>query len=239
LPLIVIFAFMAFALSASAGMGGSLIMVPALALFFDGKQGIALAALLLACNNVWKVILYKNTIPCKKAAMVVACTMAGTVLGAKLMVSAPSWVVDLAIIVSISGSFAYEIKTHRLLPRKPGWIAGNTPPFLAFFAGATSGFSGSSGPLKGVAIRNLKLDRFHLVGAASVVSLAGDFSKTWVYYSESLLDGIPLSILVCLLPLMPLASMLGRRINREIGENAFATLFWLVMGGYCIRLIIV
>jgi len=40
-----------FTLSASAGLGGSLILVPALALVLGTKEGVALAALLLAGNT--------------------------------------------------------------------------------------------------------------------------------------------------------------------------------------------
>ena len=52
-----------FTLSASAGLGGSLILVPTLALILGTKQGVALAALLLACNNVVKVVAYRGPIP--------------------------------------------------------------------------------------------------------------------------------------------------------------------------------
>ncbi|MFB3051273.1 MAG: sulfite exporter TauE/SafE family protein, partial [Acidimicrobiia bacterium] len=47
-----------FMISASAGLGGSLILVPTLALVLGTKEGVALSALLLAANNVVKVIAY-------------------------------------------------------------------------------------------------------------------------------------------------------------------------------------
>lgn len=50
-------------LSASAGLGGSLILVPLLALTVGTKEGIALAALLLAANNLVKLVAYRGTIP--------------------------------------------------------------------------------------------------------------------------------------------------------------------------------
>jgi hypothetical protein len=36
--------------------------------------------------------------------------------------------------------------------------------------------------------------------------------------------------------MMPIAALAGRRLNRAIGERAFAALFWLVMAGYVARL---
>ncbi|HAS77070.1 MAG TPA: sulfite exporter TauE/SafE family protein, partial [Marinobacter adhaerens] len=44
-----------FIVSAAAGLGGSLILVPAMMMAIGTKEGIAVAALLLACNNVAKV----------------------------------------------------------------------------------------------------------------------------------------------------------------------------------------
>jgi hypothetical protein len=101
----------------------------------------------------------------------------------------------------------------------------------------TSGFSGTSGPLKGVALRTLKLDRQHLVGAASVVSLAGDATKATVLMNASVIGGEALWLLVLALPLMPVATLIGRQINRRMGERAYAALFWTVMAGYTGRLL--
>ena len=60
-----------FAVSASAGLGGSLILVPTLALVLGTKEGVAMAALLLAGNNVVKVIAYRRSLPFRSAAVVV------------------------------------------------------------------------------------------------------------------------------------------------------------------------
>ncbi|CAA9282739.1 MAG: hypothetical protein AVDCRST_MAG93-3301, partial [uncultured Chloroflexia bacterium] len=75
MPLEVIFVLLAtsaaFTISAAAGLGGSLILVPALALVLGTKEGVALAALLLALNNVVKVFAYRQTIPLAKSALVI------------------------------------------------------------------------------------------------------------------------------------------------------------------------
>ncbi|MFD7324200.1 TSUP family transporter [Streptomyces sp. NPDC059875] len=85
----------AFMLSASAGFGGSLILVPTLALVLGTKSGVALAALLLAANNVVKVFAYRRTLPYRKAAPVIALVAAGAFLGARLLVSASERVVTI------------------------------------------------------------------------------------------------------------------------------------------------
>jgi hypothetical protein len=108
---------------------------------------------------------------------------------------------------------------------------------LALMSGATSGFSGTSGPLKGLALRALRLDRLHLVGAASVVSFAGDLTKSLVFASGALLTETSYIILAGAIPLMPAAALLGRRLNAQWGERAYAMMFWTVMAGYSVRLL--
>jgi uncharacterized membrane protein YfcA len=222
---------LSFMLSASAGLGGSLILVPTLALVLGTKEGVALAALLLAANNVVKVILYRETLPFRKSLMVVVLVALGAGLGARLLVAAPENVVTIAVIVSfVIALIAERLGLSRL--RRAGG------PVLAFGAGATSGFSGTSGPLKGMAIRQLDLDRAHFVGAASLVSLVGDATKAAVFTEAELLSADSFVIALLAVPLMFFATFTGRRINRSIGERGYTWLFWLVMGGYTVRLLL-
>lgn len=229
--LIFIFAALSFTLSAAAGLGGSLILVPAMALFFGTKQGIALAALLLGCNNIFKVIAYRHTIPLKAAAGVVALTILGAWLGAQLLVGAPDQWVNFVVIAIFVFSFFMQFKEWEKVKRGSSLL-------FAFCAGATSGFSGTSGPLKGVSLRNLNLHRFYFVGAASTVSLAGDATKAAVFINGSFFKEIPFSILMGTVIIMPFAVFAGRFVNQKIGERAYNILFWIVMVGYTIRLLV-
>ncbi|MEX0863906.1 MAG: sulfite exporter TauE/SafE family protein [Acidimicrobiia bacterium] len=226
-----IVAVVSFMLSASAGLGGSLILVPTLALALGTKEGVALAALLLAVNNVMKVIAYRKTLPLRRSLVVIILIALGAGIGARLLVVAPENVVSIAVIVS----FALALIAERLDLSGLRRVGG---PVLAFGSGATSGFSGTSGPLKGMAIRQLDIDRAHFVGAASVVSLVGDATKAAVFTEAELLGADSFLIAIAAVPLMVLATFAGRRINRSIGERGYTWLFWLVMAGYTVRLLL-
>lgn len=220
-----------FMVSASAGLGGSLILVPTLALVLGTKEGVALAALLLAANNVVKVIAYRKTLPFRKTLVVIILVAAGAWLGARLLVAAPENVVTIAVIIS----FVFALIAERMDLSRVRRIEG---PVLAFGSGATSGFSGTSGPLKGMAIRQLGLDRAHFVGAASLASLAGDVTKTAVFAGTGLLDGDSVLLATLAVPLMIVATYVGRRINTSIGERGYGFLFWAVIAGYTLRLLL-
>lgn len=217
-------------LSASAGLGGSLVLVPMLALAIGTKEGVALAALLLAANNLVKLVAYRGTIPWRKSLIVLVLVVIGSAVGAALLIAAPETWVSAAVVLSIVLALAAE----RL--RLPA-VQKIGAPVLALASGATSGFSGTSGPLKGVALRLLNLDRSHLVGAASVVSLAGDATKASVYAGAGLLSTESLLLMAGLFPVMIASTFFGRYLNSRVGERGYAVLFWTVMGGYSLRLL--
>lgn len=228
---VVVAVFTSFFVSASAGLGGSLVLVPTLALTIGTKEGVALAALLLGANNLVKLVAYRATLPVAAASKVMVLTVVGTFIGARLLVAAPEAVVTIAVIAS----FALALVTERKqFDRRTTALA----PALALGSGATSGFSGTSGPLKGVAIRSLGLDRLHVVGAAAIVSALGDITKAAVFAEAGLLGRMAVVVGVASVPLMLIGTFLGRRFNDAIGERGFERLFWLVMGGYTVRLII-
>jgi hypothetical protein len=129
--------------------------------------------------------------------------------------------------------FAASIAAERM---ELGRVRTGFAPFLALTSGAASGFSGTSGPLKGVAIRNLDLDRRHFVGAASLASFAGDATKTAIFAEGHLLGRTSLLIALAAVPLMILGTWSGSTLNERVGEHTFAVLFWTVMSGYSMRM---
>ena len=221
--------YVSFAVSASAGLGGSLVLVPTLVVFLGSKEGIALAALLLASNNVAKIYAYRHTLPFRQAAPIVLLIMAGAAIGATLLVNAPEIVVTVGVVAMFAATLIAE--RYELSLARKGF-----GPALAFSSGATSGFSGTSGPLKGVAIRNLDLDRRHFVGAASLASFAGDATKTAIFADAELLGRQSVLLAVAAIPLMAAGTWTGSTVNDRAGEKKFAVLFWTVMTGYTVRL---
>ena len=230
--LLVIAITASFLVSASVGLGGSLLMVPTLVLVLGAKEGIALAALLLATNNVFKAVAYRRTIPWRaSSAAIVALIAVGAFVGAIALVNAP----ESAVVIAVVGMFGITLLIERM-----GWEAQarRFGPALALVSGATSGFSGTSGPLKGAAIRNLGFDRSHFVGAASVASLVGDATKSAVFAEASLLGLSSIVVAFAAIPLMLIGTATGFQLNRRAGERGFALMFWGIMAGYATRLVL-
>ena len=220
--------------SATVGLGGSLLLVPVAALALGTKEGVAFAALVLAVNNVVKVVAYRDALPVRAAIVVALLTAVGAAAGASLLVAAPEPLVDVGVAVAIVSSLAGE----RARARRDRLARRAAVPALALASGATSGFAGTSGPLKGVAARALGLDREHTAGAATLVSLAGDVAKTSVFAHASLLGRDDASVALAAVPLMIVATVIGRTLNRRMGEQRYAVVFWAVMTGYVVRVFV-
>ena len=75
------------------------------------------------------------------------------------------------------------------------------------------------------------------MGAASLVSLVGDTTKAVVFSQSGLLQIEHLVLAGTLVPVMAGCTLLGRTINRKLGERWYSVLFWTVMGGYILRLV--
>ncbi len=221
---------LSFVLSSAAGLGGSLILVPALIMALGVKQGVALAALLLAVNNLAKLGTYRRTLPVREALLIAVAVMLGAAVGASLMLQAPESWVKWGVIAAFAATLLLDNLPTGATRR--AWSA-----LLALGSGATSGFSGMSGPLKGVAIRSLGLKRQYFVGAAAIVSLTGDVTKTIVFANGGLLGSDQLTLALALVPVMIGCTLAGRRINQNVGERGYALLFWTVMTGYTARLV--
>jgi hypothetical protein len=221
----------AFTVSATFGLGGSLILVPALSLALGTKEGVALAALLLALNNVPKCAIYRRTIPWRTCASVAIVSTIGVAVGAIGLVALPERAVQWGVVAVIATTLLWELagrpRPHRV-----------SSPGLAAASGLTSGLAGTSGPLKGLALRTLELPKAELVGAASVVSLAGDATKTAVFTEAGILTASGWATGAALVPIMIACTMLGRHINVELQERVFRVGFWTVMVGYGARLVI-
>jgi uncharacterized protein len=162
---------------------------------------------------------------------VLVLTVIGAAAGASLMRAAPERWVGAAVAASVAVAFLAErIGKYR--------IRRGSALVCSLLSGALSGFSGTSGPLKGLALRSLALDRLNLVGAASAVSLAGDVTKSAIFLEGSLLSEQSWVIALWTVPLMPLAALTGRLLSRRMGEAGYAMLFWVVMAGYSARLLL-
>lgn len=229
---VIVVTFVSLFVSSIAGYGGSLLLLPALGALLGPKEGIAMAAVLLGWNNVFKVVAYRKTLALREGSPLLLVTAVGVFAGTRLLISAPEAVVLWGIVLVTVGSLAIELMAGERLRRARRSAA---VPLMAGGA-LLSGFSGTSGPLKGISIRSLGLPRLEHVGLASAVSLVGDVLKVELFTQAGILPSIDWVLIAAVVPVMPLAAWVGRRVNERIDETTFRWIFWSIVGAYTLRM---
>jgi hypothetical protein len=63
-------------------------------------------------------------------------------------------------------------------------------------------------------------------------------TKTTIFTEASLLGTESYVMALVAVPLMIVSTFTGRRINQRIGEKGYTGLFWGVMAGYTVRLVL-
>jgi uncharacterized protein len=249
LALVLVATFVSLFVSSIAGYGGSLILVPTLGACLGPKEGIALAALLLGWNNIFKVIAYRRTLSIRPHWPLLILTAICVWIGARALITVSDRFVTYAIATAVAISLVLEIAQSRTAQNKHQRTESPLRPFGRWpysrrslaapclgASGVLSGISGVSGPLKGIGVRYLGLSRLQHVGFASMVSLIADLTKVGEFAGSGLLDSIDGRVLIGSLPVMPIAAYAGKWVNERIGEGAFRWIFWTVVGGYTLRM---
>lgn len=223
--------FVAFVVSASAGMGGSLLLLPVLSFLLGFNEGVVLSSILLGLNNVFKLIAFFKHLVWRNVLPLLCSISIGSALGAFLFLKMSSNVVAILLLINIVVTFLVQRKA---IPK----IQYRAAVSVSFLAGLLSGVSGSSGPLKGLAIKCLKNTPLQIVACATVLSLSSDVVKSTIYLNHLTLSTQAMQYLFGSLLLMPLATYLGKKINSNIGTTAYDVLFYSVISGYVVRLLL-
>ena len=222
--------FVSFLLSASCGLGGSLILIPSLSILFGIKESIIISSLLLAMNNLVKVCLFRKSIQLLPVGGLLVCIAGGASLGALLLLKMDEKLITPIFILHVVFSFIFQ-RNKNLEVRKKVSLA------ISFVAGLLSGVAGSAGPLKGIALKCHVFTKTELVAAASLLSFVTDLTKSAIYLPATY-SQLPWGIVWYSLLVMPIATALGRYLNRRMSETAYDALFYSVMSGYVLRLLI-
>ena len=182
----------------------------------------------LTGNNVVNVVAYRKTLPIARSAQVAMLTAVGAAIGIGWLVGPRR---------ADRGDRDRGVRRRARCGRTNLTRAVRVgAPVLALGSGSTSGFSGTSDPLNGTAIRALRLDYFVGARCTGVHGRRRDESR--VFTDVELLDTSAYWLMAAALPIILVATFAGRSFNRSVGESGDTKLFWTVMGGRTCRLVV-
>src|SRR5215207_7503544 len=105
--IVAVLIFVSFLVSASCGLGGSLILIPALTLLFGIKESIIISSILLGLNNLVKVYFFRQHIRFKPILWIMLFIFAGSALGAVLLLRIDEKIVAFILLGHVIFSFFF------------------------------------------------------------------------------------------------------------------------------------
>ncbi|AEV84150.1 hypothetical protein ACWT_3127 [Actinoplanes sp. SE50] len=212
-------AFLLAWLSAVAGFGGGVLLLPVFTALFGLRVAVPMLTLTQVSSNAFRVLLNRRDLHWRLVAWFTAGAAPCAVVGGLLLAHAP-----LGALKRVLGVFLIGVVVWRRLRPHPGRPAD--PAFAA--VGAASGLGsallGSVGPLTAPFFLAYGLARAAYIGTEAASALAMHLSKIAGYGAGDLLTGQVLWYGVALTPATLAGAWAGRRVVGRISDRVFVTL---------------
>ena len=200
------------------GFGVGTIMMPVMALFFDVKVAILLAAIVHIFNNISRIVLYYRHLRWEIVRRFGVVSILGAFVGsfAQLTVDS-SW---------LKNGVGLFLALFALLSLRPGLINWKLPAVIdiagGFLSGLIGGLIGNQGAIRSLYLLNYKLEKQELIVSAALIAVVIDLTRIPVYAYANyryLTDNFLLLALVILASIA--GTLIGSRILPQVSSELF------------------
>lgn len=200
------------------GFGVGTIMMPIMALFFDVKVAIFLAAIVHFFNNISRIVLYRSEINWKIIQRFGIVSIVGAFIGSYSQIYLDSaWlkvVVGLFLIVfSLLSLIPNHIKVE--LPNRVDIVGG-------FLSGLIGGLIGNQGAIRSLYLLKYQLEKKELIVSSALIAVVIDSTRIPVYAYTNfhyLQENIVLLSLIVLSAI--LGTVIGSRLLPKVSYELF------------------
>jgi hypothetical protein len=210
------------------GFGVGTIMMPVMALFFDVKVAIFLAAIVHFFNNISRILLYRRNLRRDILRRFGIVSVAGAFIG-----SFAQLYIQSAWLKSGVGIFLILFALASLLPFPIRW---KFPPVVdvagGLLSGLIGGLIGNQGAIRSLYLLNYRLDKQELIASAAMIAVVIDATRIPVYAVSNygyLRENLTLMLLVILASIV--GTMIGGRILPKVSYEFFRRIILVAVLG--------
>ena len=204
--LLVIIAAASEILGTLSGFGSSTFFVPFALLIESFHLVLALTAILHCFGNTFKISLFYRDLQWKIFLQLAIPSFVFTGIGAVLtQYSSGEWLVQVLGVVLILFSLV-SLFTIRSIKRWPKWVA----ILLSAVSGFSTGFVGTGGAIRGMALAAIQLPKNTFIGVSSAIDVGGDALRAFIYLRNGYMDWNQWFYI----PLLILAAFFGARTGK-------------------------
>lgn len=210
------------------GFGVGTIMMPVMALFFDIKVAIFLAAIVHFFNNISRILLYRRDLRRDILRRFGVVSIAGAFIGsfAQLYIQSVKLKTGVGIFLSLFALVS-------LLPFPIRW---KFPPAVdvagGFLSGLIGGLIGNQGAIRSLYLLNYRLDKQELIASAAMIAVVVDATRIPVYAVSNygyLRENLMLMMLVVFAAIA--GTVIGGRILPKVSYEFFRRIILLAVLG--------
>ena len=210
------------------GFGVGTIMMPVMALFFDVKVAIFLAAIVHFFNNISRILLYRRNLRRDILRRFGIVSVAGAFIG-----SFAQLYIQSAWLKSGVGIFLILFALASLLPFPIRW---KFPPAVdlagGFLSGLVGGLIGNQGAIRSLYLLNYRLDKQELIASAAMIAVVIDATRIPVYAVSNygyLRENLMLMLLVIFAAIA--GTVIGGRILPKVSYEFFRRIILVAVLG--------
>jgi uncharacterized protein len=199
------------------GFGSSIFMVSLSQYFFDFQTVLAITGLMHVFSNASKMWLFRKGIHWKTSLLIGIPGIVFVLLGAWLTtIIRFSWAeVVLGILLIATSTGLWLNPTWTLAPTNVNAIAGGG------IAGFLAGFIGTGGPLRGLLLAGLNLEKNVFIATSATIDMGVDVSRSIVYLNNGYLSERLYSIIPMLVVVSFAGSWIGKQLLEKISQAVF------------------
>jgi uncharacterized membrane protein YfcA len=210
-----------------SGFGSSTFFVPTALLLESFKFVLALTAILHCFGNLFRVLIFREKFEKKIFFLLVIPSIAFTGIGALLTAHfSGTWLVRVLGAVLIFFSIITLFKKIKI-QSKSGAVV------LSAISGFSTGFVGTGGAIRGVALAALQLPKNSFVFVSSAIDIGGDFLRAFIYIRNGFMDWNQWFYIPFLLVAAFAGAHVGKLLLGKINQTQFekiVAIFILVSG---------
>ncbi|MCM0607362.1 MAG: sulfite exporter TauE/SafE family protein [Xanthomonadaceae bacterium] len=223
--LLILLSFFTEILGTLSGFGSSVLFVPAAVFLEEFKTVLVLTSMLHVFGNISKLFLFRGYLSIKTFLLLILPTVLFTGVGA--------WVVDLADPQLFRAAFGVVLILFSLLMffRKKIESKINKSQAIVFssISGFLTGFFGTGGAIRGVALFGLGLSAQSFIVTSAAIDIFGDVLRAGIYLKNGYLKSEHFFYLPIFIVITFLASWIGKIILKKITQKQFEKIVLLMI----------
>lgn len=227
--ILVVIGFVSECVGTLSGFGSSLFFLPLALLLENPEFVLALTGILHCFGNFSKILLFRKNFDWRAFWLLSIPFVVFTGMGALLVVVTSGRDVKPVLGVFLILYSLFSLLKPTQTPKLPRWVA----VALSAASGLATGFIGTGGPIRGIALTALRVPKSGFVAVSSAIDMGGDLLRTAIYLKSGFMNWNQWFYV----PLLALAAYGGAKVGQallsRINQNQFekiVSVFILVSG---------